>query len=229
MTNLQLIKNKTDAQIGVQEALQVLEYLNKILLIISQIVIHLNQFKRKLHVLLKNLKYIAIFLKKLTLKYCCLWLNPNKQKRVNRGVTLSGILESLEVKEIQSSWELTDGFHLNKAKVKFLQVENERKQIYADTLATKIKDHSQNALEQTQADLEDKRANYSEVKSNRDDENAIIEYVIIVQEISCFLVWKLISITNKVISKKTAFWGFKIIFLFIYQCIRIKQEELRQI
>ncbi|CAD8180470.1 unnamed protein product [Paramecium pentaurelia] len=73
--------------------------------------IHLNQFKTKLQLLLKNLKHIVIFLKKMTLKHCYLWLNPNKQKRVSTEATLAGILESLEVKEIKSSWELTDGFH----------------------------------------------------------------------------------------------------------------------
>ncbi|CAD8164082.1 unnamed protein product [Paramecium pentaurelia] len=106
---------------------------------------------------------------------------------------LAASLEALETNEINASWELAGWVSLSEAEVTTLKVEYERKQVYADRLATQIQaalaqqakskiilQESQDALDQAQADLESKRADYAEAKAKRDEENAIIEQVIII-------------------------------------------------
>ncbi|CAD8059095.1 unnamed protein product [Paramecium primaurelia] len=106
---------------------------------------------------------------------------------------LAASLEALETNEINASWELAGWVSLSEAEIATLKVEYERKQVYADRLATQIQaalaqqakskiilQESQDALDQAQADLEAKRADYAEAKAKRDEENAIIEQVIII-------------------------------------------------
>ncbi|CAD8148510.1 unnamed protein product [Paramecium octaurelia] len=106
---------------------------------------------------------------------------------------LAASLEALETNEINASWELAGWVSLSEAEIANLKVEYERKQVYADRLATQIQaalaqqakskiilQESQDALDQAQADLESKRADYAEAKAKRDEENAIIEQVIII-------------------------------------------------
>ncbi|CAD8064614.1 unnamed protein product [Paramecium primaurelia] len=106
---------------------------------------------------------------------------------------LAASLEALETNEINASWELAGWVSLSEAEVTTLKVEYERKQVYADRLAAQIQaalaqqakskiilQESQDALDQAQADLESKRADYAEAKAKRDEENAIIEQVIII-------------------------------------------------
>ncbi|CAD8186126.1 unnamed protein product [Paramecium octaurelia] len=105
---------------------------------------------------------------------------------------LQASLEALEVNEINASWELAGWVSLSEAEIATLKVEYERKQVFADRLATQIQaalaqqakskiilQESQDALDQAQADLESKRADYAEAKAKRDEENAILEQVII--------------------------------------------------
>ncbi|CAK78543.1 unnamed protein product (macronuclear) [Paramecium tetraurelia] len=134
--------------------------------------------------------------------------NKQEDGSVSRGATLAervlSVLESLEanlqasldaleVNEINASWELAGWVSLSEAEVANLKVEYERKQVYADRLATQIQaalaqqakskiilQESQDALDQAQSDLENKRADYAEAKAKRDEENAIIEQVIII-------------------------------------------------
>ncbi|CAK93117.1 unnamed protein product (macronuclear) [Paramecium tetraurelia] len=106
---------------------------------------------------------------------------------------LAASLEALETNEINASWELAGWVSLSEAEIANLKVEYERKQVYADRLATQIQaalaqqakskiilQESQDALDQAQADLESKRADYAQAKAKRDEENAIIEQVIII-------------------------------------------------
>ncbi|CAD8107505.1 unnamed protein product [Paramecium primaurelia] len=134
--------------------------------------------------------------------------NKQEDGSVSRGATLAervlsvlesleanlqASLEALEVNEINASWELAGWVSLSEAEVANLKVEYERKQVYADRLATQIQaalaqqakskiilQESQDALDQAQSDLENKRADYAEAKAKRDEENAIIEQVIII-------------------------------------------------
>ncbi|CAK73707.1 unnamed protein product (macronuclear) [Paramecium tetraurelia] len=134
--------------------------------------------------------------------------NKQEDGSVSRGATLAervlsvlegleanlaASLEALETNEINASWELAGWVSLSEAEVSNLKVEYERKQVYADRLATQIQaalaqqakskiilQESQDALDQAQADLESKRADYAEAKAKRDEENAIIEQVIII-------------------------------------------------
>ncbi|CAD8100023.1 unnamed protein product [Paramecium sonneborni] len=134
--------------------------------------------------------------------------NKQEDGSVSRGATLAervlsvlesleanlqASLEALEVNEINASWELAGWVSLSEAEVSNLKVEYERKQVYADRLATQIQaalaqqakskiilQESQDALDQAQSDLENKRADYEEAKAKRDEENAIIEQVIII-------------------------------------------------
>ncbi|CAD8088574.1 unnamed protein product [Paramecium primaurelia] len=107
-------------------------------------------------------------------------------------VNLAASLEALEVNEINASWELAGWVSLSEAEVENLKVEYERKQVYADRLATQIQaalaqqakskiilQESQDALDQALSDLENKRADYAEAKAKRDEENAILAEVII--------------------------------------------------
>ncbi|CAD8093314.1 unnamed protein product [Paramecium sonneborni] len=133
--------------------------------------------------------------------------NKQEDGSVSRGATLAervlavlesleanlqASLEALEVNEINASWELAGWVSLSEAEVSNLKVEYERKQVYADRLATQIQaalaqqakskiilQESQDALDQAQSDLENKRADYAEAKAKRDEENAILEQVII--------------------------------------------------
>ncbi|CAD8163002.1 unnamed protein product [Paramecium octaurelia] len=104
---------------------------------------------------------------------------------------LQASLEALEVNEINASWELAGWVSLSEAEVANLKVEYERKQVYADRLATQIQaalaqqakskiilQESQDALDQALSDLENKRADYAEAKAKRDEENAILAEVI---------------------------------------------------
>ncbi|CAD8089540.1 unnamed protein product [Paramecium sonneborni] len=134
--------------------------------------------------------------------------NKQEDGSVSRGATLAervlsvlegleanlqASLEALETNEINASWELAGWVSLSEAEVANLKVEYERKQVYADRLATQIQaalaqqakskiilQESQDALDQAQSDLESKRADYAEAKAKRDEENAIIEQVIII-------------------------------------------------
>ncbi|CAD8177735.1 unnamed protein product [Paramecium octaurelia] len=134
--------------------------------------------------------------------------NKQEDGSVSRGATLAervlsvlesleanlqASLEALEVNEINASWELAGWVSLSEAEVANLKVEYERKQVYADRLATQIQaalaqqakskiilQESQDALDQAQSDLENKREDYAEAKAKRDEENAIIEQVIII-------------------------------------------------
>ncbi|CAD8165295.1 unnamed protein product [Paramecium octaurelia] len=134
--------------------------------------------------------------------------NKQEDGSVSRGATLAervlsvlegleanlaASLEALETNEINASWELAGWVSLSEAEVSNLKVEYERKQVYADRLATQIQaalaqqakskiilQESQDALDQAQSDLESKRADYAEAKAKRDEENAIIEQVIII-------------------------------------------------
>ncbi|CAD8068654.1 unnamed protein product [Paramecium sonneborni] len=134
--------------------------------------------------------------------------NKQEDGSVSRGATLAervlsvlegleanlqASLEALETNEINASWELAGWVSLSEAEVTNLKVEYERKQVYADRLATQIQaalaqqakskiilQESQDALDQAQSDLESKRADYEEAKAKRDEENAIIEQVIII-------------------------------------------------
>ncbi|CAD8172650.1 unnamed protein product [Paramecium pentaurelia] len=134
--------------------------------------------------------------------------NKQEDGSVSRGATLAervlsvlesleanlqASLEALEVNEINASWELAGWVSLSEAEAANLKVEYERKQVYADRLATQIQaalaqqakskiilQESQDALDQAQSDLENKRADYAEAKAKRDEENAIIEQVIII-------------------------------------------------
>ncbi|CAD8078727.1 unnamed protein product [Paramecium primaurelia] len=133
--------------------------------------------------------------------------NKQEDGSVSRGATLAervlavlesleanlqASLEALEVNEINASWELAGWVSLSEAEVENLKVEYERKQVYADRLATQIQaalaqqakskiilQESQDALDQAQSDLENKRADYAEAKAKRDEENAILAEVII--------------------------------------------------
>ncbi|CAK89878.1 unnamed protein product (macronuclear) [Paramecium tetraurelia] len=105
---------------------------------------------------------------------------------------LEGSLENLKQNEINASWELAGWVSLSEAEIASLEVEYERKQVFADRTATQIQaalaqqakskiilQESQDALDQAQADLESKRADYEEAKAKRNEENAILDEVII--------------------------------------------------
>ncbi|CAD8057157.1 unnamed protein product [Paramecium primaurelia] len=105
---------------------------------------------------------------------------------------LDASLENLKVNEINASWELAGWVSLSEAEISSLEVEYERKQVFADRTATQIQaafaqqakskiilQESQDALDQAQADLEAKRADYAEAKAKRQEENAILDEVII--------------------------------------------------
>ncbi|CAD8155423.1 unnamed protein product [Paramecium octaurelia] len=105
---------------------------------------------------------------------------------------LSASLENLKQNEINASWELAGWVSLSEAEISSLEVEYERKQVFADRTATQIQaalaqqakskiilQESQDALDQAQADLESKRADYAEAKAKREEENAILDEVII--------------------------------------------------
>ncbi|CAK65792.1 unnamed protein product (macronuclear) [Paramecium tetraurelia] len=105
---------------------------------------------------------------------------------------LSASLENLKQNEINASWELAGWVSLSEAEISSLEVEYERKQVFADRTATQIQaalaqqakskiilQESQDALDQAQADLESKRADYAEAKAKRLEENAILDEVII--------------------------------------------------
>ncbi|CAD8153266.1 unnamed protein product [Paramecium octaurelia] len=105
---------------------------------------------------------------------------------------LSASLENLKQNEINASWELAGWVSLSEAEISSLEVEYERKQVFADRTATQIQaalaqqakskiilQESQDALDQAQADLESKRADYAEAKAKRQEENAILDEVII--------------------------------------------------
>ncbi|CAD8150777.1 unnamed protein product [Paramecium octaurelia] len=105
---------------------------------------------------------------------------------------LSASLENLKQNEINASWELAGWVSLSEAEISSLEVEYERKQVFADRTATQIQaalaqqakskiilQESQDALDQAQSDLESKRADYAEAKAKREEENAILDEVII--------------------------------------------------
>ncbi|CAD8109040.1 unnamed protein product [Paramecium sonneborni] len=105
---------------------------------------------------------------------------------------LAASLENLKQNEINASWELAGWVSLSEAEIASLEVEYERKQVFADRTATQIQasfaqqakskiilQESQDALDQAQADLEAKRADYAEAKAKRLEENAILDEVII--------------------------------------------------
>ncbi|CAD8152489.1 unnamed protein product [Paramecium pentaurelia] len=105
---------------------------------------------------------------------------------------LDASLENLKVNEINASWELAGWVSLSEAEISSLEVEYERKQVFADRTATQIQaalaqqakskiilQESQDALDQAQADLEAKRADYAQAKAKREEENAILDEVII--------------------------------------------------
>ncbi|CAD8090430.1 unnamed protein product [Paramecium primaurelia] len=105
---------------------------------------------------------------------------------------LEASLENLKQNEINASWELAGWVSLSEAEIASLEVEYERKQVFADRTATQIQaalaqqakskiilQESQDALDQAQSDLEAKRADYEEAKAKRQEENAILDEVII--------------------------------------------------
>ncbi|CAD8067200.1 unnamed protein product [Paramecium sonneborni] len=105
---------------------------------------------------------------------------------------LEASLENLKQNEINASWELAGWVSLSEAEISSLEVEYERKQVFADRTATQIQaalaqqakskiilQESQDALDQAQADLESKRVDYAEAKAKREEENAILDEVII--------------------------------------------------
>ncbi|CAD8067949.1 unnamed protein product [Paramecium sonneborni] len=105
---------------------------------------------------------------------------------------LEASLENLKQNEINASWELAGWVSLSEAEISSLEVEYERKQVFADRTATQIQaalaqqakskiilQESQDALDQAQSDLESKRADYAEAKAKREEENAILDEVII--------------------------------------------------
>ncbi|CAD8199825.1 unnamed protein product [Paramecium pentaurelia] len=105
---------------------------------------------------------------------------------------LAASLENLKQNEINASWELAGWVSLSEAEISSLEVEYERKQVFADRTATQIQaalaqqakskiilQESQDALDQAQSDLEAKRADYAEAKAKRQEENAILDEVII--------------------------------------------------
>ncbi|CAD8180760.1 unnamed protein product [Paramecium octaurelia] len=105
---------------------------------------------------------------------------------------LEASLENLKQNEINASWELAGWVSLSEAEITSLEVEYERKQVFADRTATQIQaalaqqakskiilQESQDALDQAQSDLESKRADYEEAKAKRNEENAILDEVII--------------------------------------------------
>ncbi|CAD8185977.1 unnamed protein product [Paramecium pentaurelia] len=105
---------------------------------------------------------------------------------------LAASLENLKQNEINASWELAGWVSLSEAEIASLEVEYERKQVFADRTATQIQaalaqqakskiilQESQDALDQAQSDLEAKRADYAEAKAKRLEENAILDEVII--------------------------------------------------
>ncbi|CAD8079705.1 unnamed protein product [Paramecium primaurelia] len=105
---------------------------------------------------------------------------------------LAASLENLKQNEINASWELAGWVSLSEAEIASLEVEYERKQVFADRTATQIQaalaqqakskiilQESQDALDQAQSDLEAKRADYAEAKAKRQEENAILDEVII--------------------------------------------------
>ncbi|CAD8110056.1 unnamed protein product [Paramecium sonneborni] len=105
---------------------------------------------------------------------------------------LEASLENLKQNEINASWELAGWVSLSEAEISNLEVEYERKQVFADRTATQIQaafaqqakskiilQESQDALDQAQSDLEIKRADYEEAKAKRQEENAILDEVII--------------------------------------------------
>ncbi|CAD8105205.1 unnamed protein product [Paramecium sonneborni] len=105
---------------------------------------------------------------------------------------LEASLENLKQNEINASWELAGWVSLSEAEISNLEVEYERKQVFADRTATQIQaafaqqakskiilQESQDALDQAQSDLEAKRADYAEAKAKRQEENAILDEVII--------------------------------------------------
>ncbi|CAD8151281.1 unnamed protein product [Paramecium octaurelia] len=122
----------------------------------------------------------------------------NGSKWINMAEKVLDVLEGLE-SELEASLENLKQMklmHLGKigwmAEITSLEVEYERKQVFADRTATQVQDalaqqakskiilqESQDALDQAQADLESKRADYEEAKAKRNEENAILDEVII--------------------------------------------------
>ncbi|KAM3141358.1 hypothetical protein pb186bvf_006476 [Paramecium bursaria] len=104
---------------------------------------------------------------------------------------LEASLGNLQTNEINASWELAGWISLSEAEIDTLETEYQRKQVYADRTATQIGaalaqqaksklilQESQDALDQSLADLEAKRSSYAEDKANRLEENAILDEVI---------------------------------------------------
>ncbi|KAM3134064.1 hypothetical protein pb186bvf_013790 [Paramecium bursaria] len=143
---------------------------------------------------------------------------------------LQGSLENLQTNEINASWELAGWVALAEAEIATLNVEYERKQVFADRTATQISaalaqqakskiilQESQDALDQAQSDLEAKRESYAAEKAKRDEENAILDEMInIIQKKYQQIIKKLKHMPHQIINgftrTKHPFQVFAIIF-----------------
>ncbi|CAK91394.1 unnamed protein product (macronuclear) [Paramecium tetraurelia] len=181
-----------------KKPLKLSNYLNKMLPVILQMEIHLNLHKCKHNRNLFQEHQIKSFLA---------LASEQQEQSSGNGSTLAekvlGVLQGLESEleaslenlkqnEINASWELAGWVSLSEAEITSLEVEYERKQVFADRTATQIQaalaqqakskiilQESQDALDQAQSDLESKRADYEEAKAKRNEENAILDEVII--------------------------------------------------
>ncbi|CAD8170898.1 unnamed protein product [Paramecium octaurelia] len=191
----------------IEKHLKLQEYLNKMLLVILQMLIHLISLRESNQCSSKVKTYRNLFNENEVKTFLNL-AQTQQEEGLSRGATLAervltvlesleanlqASLEALEVNEIIASWQLARWISFSEAEVANLMVEYEKSKFMLTVLATQIQaalakqaksklilQESQDALDEALADSESKRADYAEAKAKIDEDNAILKQVIII-------------------------------------------------